>query len=61
MLNYVRSPVTFTSTLDQVEVTRVHISGRGLPTHQIRSNQNWKNFLWIEVPTGRWMDGHDFQ
>ena len=32
-----RSSVTSTSTLDRVEVTRVHMSGRGLPTHQITS------------------------
>jgi len=32
-----RSPVTLTLTLDQVEVTLVCISGRGLPTHQIIS------------------------
>ena len=32
-----RSPVTLTLTLDQVEVTLVCISGRGLPTHQMIS------------------------
>ena len=30
------SSVTLTLTLDRVEVTLVHICGRGLPTHQIR-------------------------
>jgi len=29
--------VTLILTLDRVEVTLAHISGRGLPTHQIRS------------------------
>jgi len=32
-----RSPMTLTLTLDRVQVTLVHISGWGLPTHQIRS------------------------
>jgi len=32
-----RSPMTSTLTLERVEVTRMRISGRGLPTHQIRS------------------------
>ena len=33
------SSVTLTLTLDRVEVTLVQISGRGVPTHQIR----WKS------------------
>jgi len=33
----IRSSVTLTLTLDRVEVILVQISGRGLPTHQIRS------------------------
>ena len=45
------SSVTFTLTLDRVEVTLVRISGRGLPTHQIR----WKSEkLFVDVRT----DGH---
>jgi len=31
------SSVTLTLTLDRVEVTLLHISGRDLPTYQIRS------------------------
>jgi len=43
----IRSSVTWTLTLDRVKVTLVHMSGRGLPTHQIRS----KYFLWSEIRT----------
>ena len=40
--------VTLTLTLDRVEVTVVHICGRGLPTHQIR----WKlEKLLVDVRT----------
>jgi len=40
--------VTLTLTLDRVEVTLVHICGRGLPTHQIR----WKSEkLFVDVRT----------
>ena len=38
------SSVTLALTLDRVEVTRVHTSGRGLPTHQITSKSK-KNFV----------------
>jgi len=42
------SSVTLTLTLDRVEVTLVRISGRGLPTHQIR----WKlEKLFVDVRT----------
>ena len=42
------SSVTLTLTLDRVEVTRVRICGRGLPTHQIR----WKSEkLFVDVRT----------
>ena len=42
------SSVTLTLTLDLVEVTLVHICGRGLPTHQIR----WKSEkLFVDVRT----------
>jgi len=42
------SSVTLTLTLDRVEVTLVCISGRGLPTHQIR----WKSEkLFVDVRT----------
>jgi len=44
------SSVTLTLTLDRVEVTLVHICGRGLPTHQIR----WKSENFVDVRT----DGH---
>jgi len=40
-----RSSVTFTLTLDRVEVTLVCICGWGLPTQQIRSKSE-QNFLW---------------
>jgi len=62
-----RSSVTLTLTLDQVEVKRVPISGRGLPTHQIRSKSEKKLFLWTDGRTDgskyRYVrtDGHDFQ
>ena len=51
-LNF-RSSVTL--TLDRVEVTLVRISGRGLPTHHIRSKSE-KLFVdvWMDVR----MDGH---
>jgi len=40
--------MTLTLTLDRVEVTLVRISGRGLPTHQIR----WKSGkLFVDVRT----------
>jgi len=38
-----RSSVTLTFTLDRVEAILVRISGRGLPTHQIRSE--WEKLL----------------
>jgi len=41
-----RSPVTL--TLDRVEVTLVHICGRGLPMHQIRSKSKK---LFVDVRT----------
>jgi len=48
------SSVTLTLNLDRVEVTLVLISGRGLPTHQIR----WKSEkLFVDVRrTDWWMD-----
>jgi len=48
-----RSSVTL--TLDRVEVILVHISGRGLPTYQIRAKSEK---LFVDVWTA---DGHDFQ
>jgi len=45
-----RSSVTLILTLDRVEVTLVHLSGRGLPTHQIRPKLE-KLFV------DGWMDG----
>ena len=43
-----KSSVTLILTLDQVEVILVHISGRGLPTYQIR----WKSQkLFVDGPT----------
>jgi len=46
--------VTLTLTLDRVEVTLVHICGRGLPTHQIR----WKSEkLFVDVRTYGRTDG----
>jgi len=45
-----RSSVTLILSLDWVEVTLVHISGPGLPTHQIRSKSE-KTFC-------RQTDGH---
>jgi len=45
------SSVTLTLTLDRVEVTLLHISGRDLPTHQIRSKLEK---LFVDVRT----DGH---
>jgi len=48
------SSVTLTLTLDWVEVTLVHICGRGLPTHQIR----WKSEkLFVDVRTDVRTDG----
>ena len=42
------SSVTLTLTLDRVEVTLMHICGRGLPTHRIR----WKSEkLFVDVRT----------
>jgi len=46
-----RNSVTLTLTLDRVEVILVRISGRGLPTHQIRSKSKKK---FVDVRT----DGH---
>ena len=44
-----------TLTLDRVEVTLVHICGRGLPTHQIR----WKSEkLFVDERTDGRTDGH---
>ena len=47
-----RSSVTLTLTLDRVDVILVRISGRGLPTQQIRSKSE-KN-LFVDVR----LDGH---
>ena len=46
------SSVTLTLTLDQVEVTLVHTSGRGYPHTKLNGNR--KNFLWTYGRT----DGH---
>jgi len=40
-----RNSVTLILTLDRVEVILVGISGRGLPTHQIRSKSEKKLFV----------------
>jgi len=45
------SSVTLILTLDRVEVTLERISGRGLPTHQIRSKLKKKL-------RGRWTYAH---
>jgi len=39
------SSVTLTLTLDRVEVILMRISGRDLPTHQIRSKSGKKTFV----------------
>jgi len=44
-------------TLDQVEVTLVHTSGRALPTHQIRSKSDKTFCGWMYV----WTDTPEFQ
>jgi len=49
------SSVTLTLTLDPVEVTLVHMSGRGLPTYQIRSKSEK---LFVDVQMDVQMDGH---
>jgi len=49
-----RSSVTLTLTLDRVEVTLVRISGRGLPTHQIRAKLEK---LFVDGSTCVRMDG----
>jgi len=56
------SSVTLTVTLDWVEVTLVCISGRGLPTDQIRSKSE-KLFVDIltDEQTYRWSDTPEFQ
>ena len=49
---------SLTLTLDRVEVTMVHICGRGLPTHQIR----WKSEkLFVDVQTYGQTDTPEFQ
>jgi len=56
--------VTLTLTLDRVEVIRVGICGRGLPTYQI-SSKSEKKLLWMYGRTYGRMDGRtdtiDFQ
>ena len=51
------SSVTLALTLDWVEVTRVHTSGQGLPTHQITSKSEKK----LCGRTDGRKDQHDFQ
>jgi len=52
------SYMTLTLILDRVEVTLLHIRGRGLPTDQITVGRNRKkNFLWMYGRT----DTPDFQ
>jgi len=46
-------------TLDRVKVILVCISGRGLPTHQIRLKS--ENFLWMDICTDGWTDRPEFQ
>jgi len=49
-----RSSVTLIFTLDWVKVTLAHISGRGLPIHQIRSKSEE---LFVDGRTyGHWTD-----
>jgi len=43
-------------TLDRVEVTLMRISGRGLPTHQIRSEK-----LFVDIQTDKRSDTPEFQ
>jgi len=54
-----RSPVTLTLTLtlDRVEVILVRISGRGLPTHQVRSKSEKKLFVDVRTYGRRPTDG----
>jgi len=50
--------MALTLTLDRVEVTLVHICGRGLPTHQIRSkSEKLFVYAWTDVR----MDTPDYQ
>ena len=54
--NY-RSSVTLILTLVRVEVILVRISGRGLPTHQIRSKSEK---LFVDGQTYIWTDGQTY-
>jgi len=51
----ISGPMTLTLTLDQIEVTLMHISGRGLPTHQTTSKSKKK--LLVDVRTYGRTDG----
>jgi len=51
------SSVTLILTLDWVDVTLVRISGRGLPTHQIRSKSEK---LFVDGQTYIWTDGQTY-
>jgi len=48
--------VTLILTLDRVEVTLVHISSRGLPTHQIKSKSEKTFCGWTDICIDRQTD-----